>query len=328
MGDRLGRLRTGGAVALASLAGRRRPLFVGWSLTDACDGACSYCGRPDRGLDGFSGERAVSLADEIAAAGVLRVSLTGGEPLLHPAALAVAERLHRSGVTVALNSNGGELARHADRLAHVISSVTVSIDGDREAHDAQRGEGSWQRAVTGARAAREAGLPVNLHTVITAKNTHAVDEALDLAIALDGRVGFSVLEHGPAMDRKDLDDLLPTPEQWRAVVDDLLARKRLGEPRIQNSTAGLRHLRHWPDHHPIRCSAGLVYARIEPDGRLYGCGNLVDAGDGPDLHEMTFRDAFAALPRRDCEACWCDTRVEMNLVLAGRPTALRAAWVR
>lgn len=130
------------------------------------------------------------------------------------------------------------------------------------------------------------------------------------------------------MGRRDLDPLVPTPAQWHAVVDDLLARLDRGERRIQNSSAGLRYLRNWPIYAPIKCSAGLVYARIEPDGSMYGCGNLVRGGNGVSLQEHDFGDAFAAMERETCRSCWCDTRVEMNLILSGVPSSVRAAMAR
>ena len=155
-----------------------------------------------------------------------------------------------------------------------------------------------------------------------------VGAMLALAERLNCKAGFTVVEDVPAMGRRDLKPLTPTPAQWRAVVDELLARKAAGERRIQNSVAGLKYLRRWPEYAPIGCSAGLVYARIEPDGRLFGCGNLVSSTPGEDLGERSFGDAWEDLTRDRCEACWCDTRVEMNLILAGVPSALRAAWTR
>jgi len=324
----LTRVRLGTGLAWASIAGRRAPLFVGWSLTDACEGSCLYCGRPPRGSLGLDETRALSLVDEMTDAGVCRVSLTGGNPLLYPSVLLVAERLARGGVEVTLNSNGERLRAMAAELRDVVRAVTVSVDGGRSAHDAQRGDGSWRVAVEGAQAARSAGITVSLHAVITALNIGAVGDLLDLAGELDCRVGFTIVEETPAMRRRDLRSLFPTPQQWRGVVDDLLARKRAGERRIQNSVAGLQYLRHWPEYRPIRCSAGLVYARIETDGRLYGCGNLVVDGGGPSLDGRTFSEVFDRLARRECRACWCDTRVEMNLILERSPSALRAAWKR
>ena len=270
----------------------------------------------------------MALVDEMRHAGVVRVSLTGGEPLLHESCLELVEALSRAGIAVSLNSNGELVPRHAARLAGGLSGLVVSIDGGEAAHDEVRGRGSWGRAVAGARAARRAGIPVALHTVVTAANLDQTGAVLALADELDGRAGFTPIEDVPAMERRELEALRPDPDGWRALVDDLLARRRAGDRRIQNSPAGLRYLRNWPVHAPIRCSAGRIYARIEPDGTMFGCGNLVLEAGPPSVADTSFADAFAALPSRDCRACWCDTRVEMNLILAGSPSAIRAARAR
>ena len=59
--DRLAKLRMGTAVLGARL-GRRRPVFVGWSLTDTCNLSCDYCGRWDRGTPEMPHERMLALA--------------------------------------------------------------------------------------------------------------------------------------------------------------------------------------------------------------------------------------------------------------------------
>ena len=318
----------GGRLALAAVSGRRTPLFVGWALTDTRNLSCSYCGRWDRGSPELPGDRMLALCDEMATAQVARVSLTGGEPLVHPQCLDIAERLAGHGIAVSLNSNGLLVPRHLDRLAPVLTAATVSVDGGRDAHDAQRGEGSWDKAIEGARALLGAGVDVALHAVVTGRSADDGPELLDVARRLGIKVGFSVVEPVPAMGRRDLDPWTPSPERWRAFVDDLIARREAGEDTIQNSTAGLRYLRNWPEYAPIKCSAGVVYARIEPDGRMYGCGNLVREGASEDLAALPFGKAFDRLVAGTCEACWCDTRVEMNLLLAGNPSALAAGWAR
>lgn len=314
-------------VARAAATGRRRPVFVGWQLTDTCNLSCGYCGRWDLGRPELPDARMLELVDEMADAGVGRLSLTGGEPLVHRLCLAIGRRARSRGIQVSLATNGLLVRRYLDELPLAFDGLTISIDGDEAHHDANRGAGSWAGAVDGARAAVQVGLPVNLHCVITRHNTGSVQSVLDLAGELGGTAGFAPVQDVPAFERREVSALKPDVAAWRATVDDLLARKQSGDRRIQNSTAGLRYLRHWPVYAPIRCSAGVVYARIEPDGQLYGCGNLV-WGAGPDLGQVGFAEAFAALPRQSCEDCWCDTRVEMNLVLMGDPSALASAFFR
>jgi MoaA/NifB/PqqE/SkfB family radical SAM enzyme len=322
------RLHLGADLLAAAVAGRRRPLFVGWSLTDTCNLSCSYCGRWDRGSAELSHDRMLAIAGEIADAGAARVSLTGGEPLIHPMCTTLARTFADRGVEVSMNTNGLLLPRFLDELVGAVGTITFSIDGAREAHDDVRGAGSWDGAVAAARAAVARGIRIALHAVITTRNLEDVDALLELAGELGCKAGFTVIEEVPAMGRRDLDPLVPEPAQWRRVVDGLIARLQAGDRRIQNSIAGLRYLRHWPTYAPIRCSAGLVYARIEPDGSLFGCGNLVREDGAISLADRPFGEAFAAMERNSCKSCWCDTRVEMNLILSGVPSSLRAAWAR
>src|SRR6516164_8075500 len=66
---------------------RPEPRTVRVSLTDRCDLACVYC-RPSR-TDGYFDRRLdddawKTMLRSLVAAGVKRVRVTGGEPLLHP----------------------------------------------------------------------------------------------------------------------------------------------------------------------------------------------------------------------------------------------------
>ncbi len=77
------------------------PRSVRLSLTDRCDLACVYC-RPDR-RDGYLEDRLEldawkAMAAGLVRAGVRRVRLTGGEPLLHPAIVEVIEHLGTLGL--------------------------------------------------------------------------------------------------------------------------------------------------------------------------------------------------------------------------------------
>jgi MoaA/NifB/PqqE/SkfB family radical SAM enzyme len=193
-----------------------------------------------------------------------------------------------------------------------------------------RGAGSWDRAIEASYVARAAGLEVSLKMVVTRTNAalSEIEAVLAAAGAVGGKAGFSPLEETPALGRRDLAPLWPAAEAWREVVDDLIRKKLAGDERVETSIAGLQYLRNWPVHAEIRCSAGVIYARIEPDGRLFGCGNLVRSGVHASLVDTPFADAFRAIGPGGCDSCWCDTRVEMNLVLGGSPSAIRAAVSR
>jgi cyclic pyranopterin phosphate synthase len=103
------------------------------SLTDRCDLACVYC-RPHR-HDGYAEKRLEldawkAMVDGLVKAGVRRVRLTGGEPLLHPDVVEVIAHLASLGLDdVALTTNATRLEKLAAPLrAAGLRRINVSLD--------------------------------------------------------------------------------------------------------------------------------------------------------------------------------------------------------
>jgi GTP 3',8-cyclase len=109
------------------------PRSVRLSLTDRCDLACIYC-RPHR-HDGYIDERLdleawKTMVGGLVAAGVRRVRLTGGEPLLHRDIVAVVRHLDTLGLDdVAVTTNATRLEKLARPLREAgLRRVNVSLD--------------------------------------------------------------------------------------------------------------------------------------------------------------------------------------------------------
>jgi cyclic pyranopterin phosphate synthase len=112
------------------------PRSVRLSLTDRCDLACVYC-RPSRS-DGYFEERLdehawQAMVAGLVRAGVRRVRLTGGEPLLYPRLAEMIEYVASLGVDdIALTTNATRLDKLAPRLrAAGLQRLTVSLDSLR-----------------------------------------------------------------------------------------------------------------------------------------------------------------------------------------------------
>jgi len=147
----------------------KAPLFVSWQLTRDCDLCCLHCcteSAPGKRLaDELDADEALALADQIVGDDVPYVMLCGGEPLVVPHFLAVAERLGAGGVRLKIETNGQRLDRATvDRLARLpIRSVQISLDGDTEdVYQRQRPGGSLAKVHAACRAVREAGLPLEV----------------------------------------------------------------------------------------------------------------------------------------------------------------------
>ena len=167
------------------------PLLVSWQLTRDCDLCCLHCctdSAPGKRLpDELDADEALKLARAIADAGVPYVMLCGGEPLVVPHFFAVAEALGEAGVQLKIETNGQRFdAAVAERLARLpIRSIQVSLDGDsQEVYERQRPGASLAKAHAACRAARAAGLPLEVTFAPTRLNIHQIGAVVERAQAL------------------------------------------------------------------------------------------------------------------------------------------------
>jgi pyruvate-formate lyase-activating enzyme/diadenosine tetraphosphatase ApaH/serine/threonine PP2A family protein phosphatase len=216
-----------------------------WIYTNFhCNLACDYCvvassPRARRRSLGLSRFR--ELVDEAVAEGFREIYITGGEPFLEPDIVAMleysSERLETVVLTNAMLFTGRrrrELARLAGRERLVIQT---SLDGARPStHDAWRGAGSFERAMSGIVHAQELGLPLRVAMTETPENRGDVAELRDLVAALgvsgDGFAVRPLVRRGFAADKDcavDVDDAILAPEltvtadgiHWHPIGGDL-----------------------------------------------------------------------------------------------------------
>jgi MoaA/NifB/PqqE/SkfB family radical SAM enzyme len=219
----------------------RAPLLVSWQITRDCDLCCLHCcteSAPGKRLsDELDADEALKLADEIVRSGVPYVMLCGGEPLVVPHFLALAETLGRSGVRLKIETNGQRFdAGLAERLAKLpIRSVQVSLDGDtQEVYERQRPGASLAKTHTACRAVRDAGLPLEITFAPTRLNIHEAEQVIERARML-GAFRFNtgrLMRIGTAA--KLWGKLEPTEAQYREFRHMLqrLSRSLAGELEI------------------------------------------------------------------------------------------------
>jgi cyclic pyranopterin phosphate synthase len=161
---------------------RGRPLRdLRISVMDRCNFRCPYCMPRETFHENYrflpatarlSFEEILRLTRLFVAAGVCKVRLTGGEPLLRSGlADLVGELSAINGVDdLALTTNGVLLAQHAAKLkANGLRRVTVSLDSLDQAifRKASGGFDGIQRVLDGIDAAREASLtPIKINAVV------------------------------------------------------------------------------------------------------------------------------------------------------------------
>ncbi|WP_372094963.1 GTP 3',8-cyclase MoaA [Tistrella mobilis] len=171
----------------------RQIRYLRLSVTDRCDLRCVYClpaqarFLPRAAIPSL--DELATLADVFITAGIRRIRLTGGEPLVRRGVTTLVARL---GGLVArgmldeltLTTNGTQLARHADALAAAgVRRVNVSLDSlDPGRFAALTRGGRLDQVLAGIDAAQAAGLHVKLNTVALAGEIeHEIDRLIRFA---------------------------------------------------------------------------------------------------------------------------------------------------
>jgi GTP 3',8-cyclase len=148
------------------------------SVTDRCNFRCVYCmpkevyGRDHRFLDRrelLSFEEIARIARIFVAAGVRKLRLTGGEPLLRRDLEKLIAQLAELDVDLTLTTNGSALPQKAQLLADAgLRRVTVSLDALDDATFRALNDVDFpvERVLEGIEAASAAGLPVKVNAVV------------------------------------------------------------------------------------------------------------------------------------------------------------------
>ena len=204
----------------------RRPLDIGFELSNLCNLHCTHCIRGSRQetiehldleLIGRVLDQAAAMFDPVA------VVFTGGEPLASSLFPAAVKELARREIPYRFVTNGWLLPRHLPTLLHHPPQfVRVSLSGaSARTHDAQRGAGSFRRALLGVAVLLSRGVRAELSMLVTRDSRHELREAIDLATTL-GVPALHVILPQPtpetAIDESDL-----SPAEWDAVTGEVRA---------------------------------------------------------------------------------------------------------
>jgi MoaA/NifB/PqqE/SkfB family radical SAM enzyme len=110
-------------------------------ITYQCNLDCTYCSEKSKRKDIVDVEKGIEL---ITKRNNDWVFITGGEPLTVPNIVEICQKLKKSGKKVGLTTNG---TIHKFEILNVIDRIGVSIDGDEEFTDKNRGKGTYKKAL-------------------------------------------------------------------------------------------------------------------------------------------------------------------------------------
>lgn len=167
---------------------RRKPPgpVVIWNLIRRCNLTCKHCYSISADTD-FAGELSTAevfrVMDDLKAARVPVLILSGGEPLLRPDIFEIGGRAKALGFYVGLSSNGTLIdASNIDAIDDIgFDYVGVSLDGIADTHDRfRRKAGAFDASLAGIRLCRQRGIKVGVRYTMTEDNAHDLRALLRL----------------------------------------------------------------------------------------------------------------------------------------------------
>lgn len=168
------------------------PLIGLWEITRACNLRCIHCynnsGKklPNELLH----EEKISVAKQIVEAKILRMCISGGEPILCDSFWEIAKILKEGHVLCNTITNGSYINEdNADKYAKNFKYIQVSIDGaNPKTHDKIRGKkGSWEKAINAVKLLIENKGLVSIATVVSSLNINELGQINDLIYDLGAK---------------------------------------------------------------------------------------------------------------------------------------------
>ena len=308
-----------------AVTGARAPIFLSYAMTFRCTNRCAYCDLPPSGEE-LTIEELRPLLDGFRSMGLVRLGLTGGEPLLHPDVGPLIRHCRDIGVLTVMSTNGALVRDRIDALEG-LDVASVSVDGGRALQDDLRGSGSFDTAVDAIALLRARGVGVVLSAVLTARNIDHIDEILEVAedagVATVWQPYFE-----PGHSPTDGDPDRPDPAGFQEAISRLIAVKRRRPQRIASSLPYLRFISgHYPDYDTTDCLAGELFFGLSPDGQLHPCYPLIGREPGIPITPENLREVVEQFPSVHCEApCYCNGHIENKFLLRLHPRAVFDAF--
>jgi radical SAM protein with 4Fe4S-binding SPASM domain len=264
---------------LARLRAGHVPFTVLWELTHACNLRCVMCYNVPQPEPELTTAERLAVLEQLAAAGTLRLTLTGGEPLLRRDFFAIATRARELGCALDLKTNATLITPTiADRIAALDPvQVDISLLGATPAtSDAiMGGRDTLPAILQGVRLLRDRRVRVKLNTLLLdwnlAERQAMFDMARDLGVYYEQTFKISPSDAGA--------DIAST----RQLSMDQMIETLMADPTPYTPLS--------PTADRRTCQVGLASCLISPYGIVYPCIELrIPAGD---LRRQRFSEVWA-----------------------------------
>src|SRR4030088_1069265 len=252
----------GASMAARALASTDHPLLAHIIPIRRCNLACTYCNEFDDFSKPVPIEEMYRRIDKLGALGTAVVTISGGEPLLHPNLDDVIRRIRANGMIAGLITNGYFLvAERIQRLNRAgLEWLQISIDNVTPDEVSKKSLKVLDRKLQ--LLAEYADFHVNINSVVGSGVSHPQDALTIGKRALE--LGFSstigIIHDGSGQ-------VQPLNDEERRVYHEMKGLEKRSFTRVNafQDNIALGHPNQW------RCRAGARYLYICEDGLVHYC---------------------------------------------------------
>ena len=239
-----------------------------FQITDRCNYDCTHCYQEHDGGDELSTEEALDILEQLAAAGILFLTVMGGEVFMRPDADELLQRAHELGFAIRLKTTGHHVT---DKRAKLLASlrplqVDLSVYSDQaHVHERVTGQqGSWRCTVDAAARLIGHGVKVDFKAPVMEENS--ADLAGLVRLAKEVGAEFSFDPKVAAMDNGDR-----SPLAFRMSADTL--KRFYGETMAEHVEAIYSVTPEKPRNALgyAPCGAAQQSCFINPQGQVWPC---------------------------------------------------------
>ncbi|PPK80666.1 radical SAM protein with 4Fe4S-binding SPASM domain [Lacrimispora xylanisolvens] len=248
------------------------PSEIDISLTRRCQLNCIHCNM-DANINNkneIEPEQWYSIFDQLEENKAMKITVSGGEPLMYPYINNIIDNLSNRNLLKVLLTNGVAITNEiAEKLAKAEFNVVMSLDGaDSKTHDIFRGSnGAFNKTLNALDLLRNFNINVHLTTVLNKKNINQIEQIISIAESKGVKLLNLVLLDTIGRGKNAID--------WIISKDEYLQLKESINTRIDNNSLKIeidnpkKYLA--DDTTALFCKAGTFGMAIDCDGKVFPC---------------------------------------------------------
>src|ERR1700722_11039448 len=252
----------GASMAVRALASTDHPLLAHIIPMRRCNLACTYCNEFDDFSKPVPIEEMYRRIDKLGSLGTAVVTISGGEPLMHPELDDVIRRIRANGMIAGLITNGYLLvAERIQRLNRAgLEWLQISIDNVNPDEVSKKSLKVLDRKLE--LLAEHADFHVNINSVVGSGISHPQDALVigKRAIALGFTSTIGIIHDGSGQ-------LQPLGEEERRIYHEMQSLEKSSFTRINAFQDNIAK----GQSNDWRCRAGARYLCICEDGLVHYC---------------------------------------------------------